>query len=483
MLYIEHITRISESLMQGLIVLILFIAIVVFCFYMYEKQKSAFTITDEFKDILHLLNNTSESIFISGKAGTGKSTLLQYFTARTTKKYVILAPTGVAAMNVKGQTVHSFFRLPPRLIQTHTLKPEYAKNALYENLDMVIIDEVSMISANLMDAIDQSLRINRNRPDEPFGGLQMVFIGDLFQLPPVVKTDLQEYFKATYGGNYFFDSPVFKTDFFYHRKELTHVFRQKDERFKQVLNRIRENNASFKDFVLLNSRHRNNVGDNNSSVFLTTTNRNVKKINKENLANLPTKEFSYEAALTGKINEEFEQLKARLAEKKISEQEFEDEIEMRFPTNVFLKLKVGAQVMMIKNDSLKRWVNGTVGHISKLTETAIWVEIGANVYQLERESWEEISYRYDARSKEIRENILGTFTQFPVKLAWAMTIHKSQGKTFDKVVIDLGSGAFSHGQTYVALSRCRTLEGIVLNKEIRPSDIIVDERVIAYYQH
>ncbi len=483
MLYIEHITRISESLMQGLIVLILFIAIVVFCFYMYEKQKSAFTVTDEFKDILHLLNNTSESIFISGKAGTGKSTLLQYFTARTTKKYVILAPTGVAAMNVKGQTVHSFFRLPPRLIQPHTLKPEYAKNALYENLDMVIIDEVSMISANLMDAIDQSLRINRNRPDEPFGGLQMVFIGDLFQLPPVVKTDLQEYFKATYGGNYFFDSPVFKTDFFYHRKELTHVFRQKDERFKQVLNRIRENNASFKDFVLLNSRHRNNVGDNNSSVFLTTTNRNVKKINKENLANLPTKEFSYEAALTGKINEEFEQLKNRLAEKKISEQEFEDEIEMRFPTNVFLKLKVGAQVMMIKNDSLKRWVNGTVGHISKLTETAIWVEIGANVYQLERESWEEISYRYDARSKEIRENILGTFTQFPVKLAWAMTIHKSQGKTFDKVVIDLGSGAFSHGQTYVALSRCRTLEGIVLNKEIRPSDIIVDERVIAYYQH
>ncbi|WP_337043789.1 ATP-dependent DNA helicase [Emticicia sp. 17c] len=469
--------------MQGLIVLILFIAIVVFCFYMYEKQKSAFTVTDEFKDILHLLNNTSESIFISGKAGTGKSTLLQYFTARTTKKYVILAPTGVAAMNVKGQTVHSFFRLPPRLIQPHTLKPEYAKNALYENLDMVIIDEVSMISANLMDAIDQSLRINRNRPDEPFGGLQMVFIGDLFQLPPVVKTDLQEYFKATYGGNYFFDSPVFKTDFFYHRKELTHVFRQKDERFKQVLNRIRENNASFKDFVLLNSRHRNNVGDNNSSVFLTTTNRNVKKINKENLANLPTKEFSYEAALTGKINEEFEQLKNRLAEKKISEQEFEDEIEMRFPTNVFLKLKVGAQVMMIKNDSLKRWVNGTVGHISKLTETAIWVEIGANVYQLERESWEEISYRYDARSKEIRENILGTFTQFPVKLAWAMTIHKSQGKTFDKVVIDLGSGAFSHGQTYVALSRCRTLEGIVLNKEIRPSDIIVDERVIAYYQH
>ncbi|RYU92695.1 ATP-dependent DNA helicase [Emticicia agri] len=468
--------------MQELIVLGVFVLVVAVCFFIYSRQKNTLVLTDEFKDILHILNDTRESVFISGKAGTGKSSLLQYFTARTDKKYVILAPTGIAAMNVKGQTVHSFFRLPPRLIQVDKLKPEYAKNALYENLDMVIIDEVSMISANLMEAIDTALRLNRNRPDEPFGGLQMVFIGDLFQLPPVVKNDLQEYFTTTYGGNYFFDSPVFKAGFSYHLKELTHIFRQKDERFKKVLNRIRVNEAKFEDFVLLNARHRDNVGDNNSAIFLTTTNKNVKKINKENLENLPGKEMIFEAVLTGKIREEFEKLKEQLADKKMSEAEFEDEIEMRFPTNVFLKLKPGAQVMMIKNDSLKRWVNGTVGIVSRLNKHDIWVEIDGQSYKMAQENWEEITYQYDSKRKEIKENILGTFTQFPVKLAWAMTIHKSQGKTFDKVVIDIGTGAFSHGQTYVALSRCKTLEGIVLNKEIRPSDVIVDERVIAYYK-
>lgn len=468
--------------MQGLIVLGVFVLVVALCFYLYSRQKDAFVLTDEFKNILHILDNTSESIFISGKAGTGKSSLLQYFTARTDKKFVVLAPTGIAAMNVKGQTVHSFFKFPPRLIQADKLKPEYSRNALYENLDMVIIDEVSMISANLMEAVDMALRLNRNRHNEPFGGVQMVFIGDLFQLPPVVKSDLQAYFAATYGGNYFFDSPVFKTDFTYHRKELTHIFRQKDERFKKVLNRIRINEARFDDFVLLNARHRDNVGDNNSSIFLTTTNRNVKRINKENLENLSGKEYIFEAVLTGKLRDEFERLKEQLATKKISDTEFEDEIEVKFPTNVFLKLKIGAQVMMLKNDGLKRWVNGTVGHITRLTDREIWVEIDGHSYRMEQETWQDISYQYDAKRKEIKENIQGTFTQFPIKLAWAMTIHKSQGKTFDKVVIDIGTGAFSHGQTYVALSRCKTLEGIVLTKEIRPSDVIVDERVIKYYK-
>lgn len=468
--------------MQGLIVIGVFVLVIALCFYLYSRQKDAFLLTDEFKGILHILDNTSESVFISGKAGTGKSSLLQYFTARTEKKFVVLAPTGIAAMNVKGQTVHSFFKFPPRLIQTDKLKPEYARNALYENLDMVIIDEVSMISANLMEAVDTALRINRNRLNEPFGGVQMVFIGDLFQLPPVVKSDLQEYFTATYGGNYFFDSPVFKNDFVYHKKELTHIFRQKDERFKKVLNRIRVNEARFEDFVLLNARHRDNVGDNNSSIFLTTTNKNVKRINKENLENLSGKEYIFEAVLTGKLRDEFERLKEQLVNKKISEAEFEDEIEIKFPTNVFLKLKIGAQVMMLKNDGLKRWVNGTVGHITRLNDGEVWVEIDGHSYKMEQETWQDISYQYDAKRKEIKENIQGTFTQFSIKLAWAMTIHKSQGKTFDKVVIDIGKGAFSHGQTYVALSRCKTLEGIVLTKEIRPSDVIVDERVIRYYK-
>jgi len=467
--------------MTPLLIIGAIVIIGLFIYFASSKTTEDFILTDEFKDILNILNNTNDSVFISGKAGTGKSTLLKYFTSRTNKKYVILAPTGVAAMNVKGQTIHSFFRFPPKIIQTNTLQPEYARNSLFQNLQLLVIDEVSMISANLMDAIDKSLRVNRNKLTVPFGGVQMVFIGDLFQLPPVVRNDLQQYFQRTYGGAYFFDSPVFRGDFKYHKKELTHIFRQKDENFRQVLNRVRVNRAGFDDFVLLNSRHKDNVGDNNSSVFLTTTNMNAKKINKQNLENLGGKEFIYHASLTGKIKDDFDKLKARLSNKEITEDEFEELIETRFPTNVFLKLKVGAQIMMIKNDSLKRWVNGSVGKVSKLEPNDVWVNIDAKTYKLEREKWEDISYQFDVTTKEIKENIKGTFTQYAIKLAWAMTIHKSQGKTFDKVVIDIGGGAFSHGQTYVALSRCKTLDGIVLNKEIKQSDIIVDKRIIDYY--
>lgn len=449
-----------------------------------EAETGGVVLTDEFKEILRILNRTTHSIFISGKAGTGKSHLLQYFTERTQKQFVVLAPTGIAALNVKGQTIHSFFRFPGGLIHSQTLQPDAARSDLFQNLEMVIIDEVSMVRADLMDGIDWALRTNRNRKDVPFGGVQMVFIGDLYQLPPVVAgNELSQFIKTHYGGEYFFNAPVFGTGFHYIRKELTHVFRQQDDAFKRVLGRIRENKAGSRDFALLNARHVGNAGGPvTDAVYLTTTNGNVRKINQSNLAQLTTPEFVYPAVFTGKIEADYNRLHAKLLAKEITEAQFEEQLDGKLPADVHLKLKLGAQVMFIKNDPLKRWVNGTVGKLVKLDEHTIRVRVDGKTYPVEREQWSEITYAYDAQTKAITAQTKGTFRQFPVKLAWAMTIHKSQGKTFDRAVIDMGSGAFAHGQTYVALSRCRTLEGIRLNRQISPADVIVDHRVAEYYR-
>jgi hypothetical protein len=443
-----------------------------------------FVLTEEFKEILHILNHTSHSIFISGKAGTGKSHLLKYFTERTSKQFVVLAPTGIAALNVKGQTIHSFFRFPGGPVKRSTFQADASRSGLFQNLEMVIIDEVSMVRADLMDGIDWALRTNRNDPETPFGGVQMVFIGDLYQLPPVVAgNELSEFIKSHYGGEYFFNAPVFSSGFRYHRKELTHVFRQKDEAFRHLLNRVRENKAGVNDFALLNSRH---VGSGGvpvaDAVYLTTTNHNVRKINKSNLEKLTTEEFVYRASFTGKIEEEYNRLYARVQAQELTEEQFEEQMDHKFPADVHLKLRLGAQVMFIKNDPSKRWVNGTVGRLVKLGDDAIWARVEGKTHQVEREQWNEITYEYDAQTKDIKEQTKGTFKQFPLKLAWAMTIHKSQGKTFDRAVIDMGNGAFAHGQTYVALSRCRTLQGISLHKPIRPADVIVDNRVAEYYR-
>jgi ATP-dependent exoDNAse (exonuclease V) alpha subunit len=218
------------------------------------------------------------------------------------------------------------------------------------------------------------------------------------------------------------------------------------------------------------------------AVYLTTTNSNVRKINQSNLAQLTTPEFVYRAVCTGKIEAEYNRLYARLQAKEITEAQFEEQLDGKLPADVHLKLKLGAQVMFIKNDPLKRWVNGTVGKLVKLDQDTIRVRVDGKTYPVEREQWSEITYEYNAQTKAIKEQTKGTFKQFPVKLAWAMTIHKSQGKTFDRAVIDMGSGAFAHGQTYVALSRCRTLEGLRLNRRIGPADVIVDQRVAEYYR-
>jgi ATP-dependent exoDNAse (exonuclease V) alpha subunit len=449
-----------------------------------EAETGGVVLTGEFKEILRILNHTTHSIFISGKAGTGKSHLLQYFTEKTHKQFVVLAPTGIAALNVKGQTIHSFFRFPGGPIHASALQPDPARRDLFQNLEMIIIDEVSMVRADLMDGIDWALRTNRNRKETPFGGVQMVFIGDLYQLPPVVAgNELSQFIRTHYGGEYFFNAPVFRAGFHYVRKELTHVFRQQDDAFKQILGKIRENKAGSRDFALLNARHVGNAGGPVAdAVYLTTTNSNVRKINQSNLAQLTTPECVYPAVFTGKIEAEYNRLHAKLLAKEITGAQFEEQLDGKLPADVHLKLKLGAQIMLIKNDPLKRWVNGSVGRLVKLDPDAIWVRVDGKTHKVEREQWSEITYAYDAQTKAITAQTKGTFRQFPVKLAWAMTIHKSQGKTFDRAVIDMGSGAFAHGQTYVALSRCRTLEGIRLNRQIGPADIIVDQRVAEYYR-
>lgn len=436
-----------------------------------QKQKSGFqfVLTEEFKEILNILKNSNESIFITGKAGTGKSSLLKHFIKETNKKYVILAPTGIAALNVSGQTIHSFFRFPPKIFTPNNFEPDYVRAEMFRQLEMVIIDEISMVRADLMDGIDIALRKNRNRLNESFGGVQMVFIGDLFQLPPVLTGKERDVILERYEGQYFFDAPVFK-DFTYHFKELTKVFRQAEEEieFKILLDNIRINNVNFDDMALLNSRHKDNAGERENSIFLTTRKNIARNINKEKLDLIDGKEHIYLGQLTGK----YVDLK----------NQSEEDLENKLPAPYKLKLKKGAQIMMLKNDSGKRWVNGTIGKIDKIKEELIVVNINGIKHSVEKESWNEVEYVLNREKDVFEEKIIAGFTQYPLRLSYAMTIHKSQGKTFENITVDVGTGAFAHGQIYVALSRCISLKGIILNNPIRNNDIIVDPRVVEYYK-
>ncbi|VXB52369.1 MULTISPECIES: helix-turn-helix domain-containing protein [Chryseobacterium] len=419
-----------------------------------------------------LIEYTSRSVFLTGKAGTGKTTFLNEFVKKTKKKHIVVAPTGIAAINAGGVTIHSMFGLPLRtfLPTTDRIDSSLANNIidlqqhfkyrkdklkLLREVEVLIIDEVSMLRADVLDMMDFSLRFIR-RNNQRFGGVQMLFIGDLYQLPPVVRDE--HVLKMFYNSPFFFDSLAIK-DIPLLTIELTKVYRQTDQEFLEILNAIRDGDVANIDFNHLNERYDPGfeAGD-EPYVYLCSHNKMADDINQEKLKDIKVSPKSYEAKLFGEFKEN------------------------QFPNEQFLELKVGAQVMFIRNDITgeKKYFNGKLGEISSLDENEVKVILEGSEREItvKREVWEQKKYSLDT-DKNIKEEVLGSFEQFPIKLAWAVTIHKSQGLTFDKVIIDAGK-SFTAGQVYVALSRCRTLEGIVLKSKITPEVIFKDNRILKF---
>ena len=414
-----------------------------------------FVLSEEFESIVEQLENTKDHFYITGKAGSGKSTLLAYFRSITQKNTAVLAPTGVAAIRVKGQTIHSFFGFPPKVIQTRHIK-KVRQIELLQNLETLIIDEISMVRADVFDAIDYSLRVHRKKLTQPFGGVQVIVFGDLFQLPPVVNMDESSLLERIYpSGQFFFHSNIFQ-DAQFKTLELQSIYRQKDDHFIYLLNAVRDGSITHSQIDNLNDSLVDNFEMDEGKIILTTTNARASGINQNYLKQLTSEEFSYRAQATGQFYKEL------------------------FPTDEVLKLKKGAQVIMIKNDPEKRWVNGSIGTIHDIAEKKIKVKINHKIYEVKKEKWDRIQYSYDDDQQEVLENVTGSFKQYPMRLAWAITIHKSQGQTFEKVIIDMSQGSFAPGQLYVALSRCISLEGIELLRPLKKSDVIVNKQLIGF---
>lgn len=423
----------------------------------------------EVKKLFGEIENGNASYYITGKAGTGKSTFINYLARNTRKNIVMAAFTGIAAVNIHGTTIHSLFRFPfkPMLPDDHEIEefqPGSQRRMIIENLDILVIDEISMIRADLLEAISSSLRRNGGKPDLPFGGKQIILVGDIFQLPPVFDNSDEtekEVFTQVYDSEHFFSAKAYKTlNPKFHEFTVSH--RQgKDKAFVDLLDKVRMCEADQKCLDDLNLQFNPDFvpAPEDFVVTLTTTNGAAKKCNYERLIALPHSIYCFRARIDGAF------------EKK------------RHPTNELLVLKRGAQVMFTKNDLERRWVNGTIGKVDVVTDTYIEVRLqDGTVHKVEKETWENRKYKFDRVKSQIVSTIVGTFTQFPLKLAWAITIHKSQGLTFDKVVVDLGASAFINGQVYTALSRSRTLEGLVLKKKIRMQDIFPDPRLVTFYK-
>ncbi len=425
-------------------------------------EREPLELNGDFQYALDLIERTDQNLFITGRAGTGKSTLLQLFRNTTRKKTVVVAPTGVAALNVGGQTIHSFFGFPPRMLNRADIKKRRNRR-MYKNLEVLVIDEISMVRADLLDHIDYFLRLNREDMFRPFGGVQVVFFGDLFQLPPVVASDAESMlFQMQYATPYFFSAAVLET-MPLQALELKKVYRQENRRFLRLLEAVRLNRVDHDDLQDLNERYLPPEVAPGFYITLTARNATADRINRLELEKIDYPVRHFRAAITG---------------------DFKSQL---YPTEALLPLKLDAQVMFVKNDPDKRFVNGTIGKVHRLFDERVEVLVTEGgkeeLIDVSPMEWEIIRYLPSAKDPTaIETETIGTFTQLPLKLAWAITIHKSQGKTFDRVVIDLGSGAFEHGQTYVALSRCRSLEGIVLSRPIRSDDIRTDERIVEFYQ-
>ena len=415
----------------------------------YSDIPDEIELEDEFKNIFNKMEYSNQNIFITGKAGTGKTTLLEYFRINSKKNFVILASTGISAIKAKGKTIHSFFLFPPRILINEKIKR--LRSNIIKNVDTILIDECSMIRCDLLDAIDQSLRLNRNS-DESFGGVQIILLGDIHQLPPVIRENERDIFDSFYpNGHYFFHANCYQNSNI-STYELTKIYRQKDAEFINILNKIRSGNVTEADLLLLNNKVVNQ--DSNvlyETIILSPTNRKVDTINSVNLQNINSETFSYQSSETGEFREK--------------------------PADEILELKVGSQVMLIKNDikSPKRWVNGSIGIVTDLTANSIHLKIKNKVHKITQDTWEKFDYLI--KDGEVLHEVVATFTQYPIKLAWAVTIHKSQGQTFEKVIIDLDRGSFAPGQTYVALSRVTSLEGLFLTRPINISDILFNNKL------
>jgi len=413
-----------------------------------------FVLTKEFSDVYNLINDTNVNLFITGKAGSGKSTLLEYFRQNTNKNFVTLAFQGITAIKAKGQTLHSFFKFGPHFLAKEEIKLLKDKS-LIQSLDTILIDEISMVRADLFDAIDLSLKKNRKN-NKPFGGVQMIIFGDVMQIDPIVGSSDEEMMEKFYPkGRFFFNSNIYEKEKF-KQIELTKIFRQSDKKFINLLNKIRMNKIEDEDLEILNKRTVQPKDIQEGTIILAPTNRKVDDINNTNLYKLETPTFTYNAIIKGSWKDK------------------------EHPVKKEIILKVGAQIMITKNDmdDPKRWVNGTLGVITFLSKDQIKVKINDKIFSLGKTKWDK--YNYQFINNKVSTKSVGSFIQFPIKLAWATTIHKSQGQTFDNVSIDMDTGSFAHGQTYVALSRAKTIEGISLLKNIKKKDIIFDHRVLEF---
>ncbi|GAA1858117.1 ATP-dependent RecD-like DNA helicase [Microbacterium koreense] len=435
-------------------------------------------LSTEQEALFRLIEDTNDHVFVTGRAGTGKSTLLQYLSDHTTKQIAVCAPTGVAALNVEGQTIHSLFRLPIGLIGTSDEKQSDATRKILNAIETLVIDEISMVNADLMDAIDRSLRMARGRRAEPFGGVQIVMFGDPYQLAPVPpRGDELRYVQDHYRSFWFFDAHIWAGEDSadglidvgrhgadLHIRELVDIHRQSDADFKAMLNAVRHGVVTADIAQILNDKGARTpptpTDDEAPIITLATRNDIVNNINRRHLEALRGREQTAVAEVNGDFGRG----------------------DAGYPADPELRLKVGAQVMFLRNDrgafpDPPRWVNGTIGRVTRIAGGTVRVDVDGDEFDVEPAVWEKYRYAYDPASRALTREIVAEFTQFPLRLAWAVTIHKSQGKTYDRAIVDLGSGAFAPGQTYVALSRLTSLDGLYLSRPLRPRDIQVDPDV------
>lgn len=438
-------------------------------------------LSDEQRALFEYIEQTESHVFVTGRAGTGKSTLLSHLTANTEKSFAVCAPTGVAALNVGGVTIHSLFTFPLGLLGEVDIARHLSRRTreILRAIDMLVIDEVSMVSADLMDGIDRALRIARGKRGLPFGGVQVVMFGDPYQLAPVTPSDPQEraYLAENYQSIWFFDAHVWR-DAELERFELSEIFRQSDEHFKEILNAIRDGSVTQQMLDELN-QHGNRPLPNNDVIRLATINETVNSVNRARMNLIPSQPKIFHASYSEGAERAFGRA---------------------LPAETQLELKIGAQVMFIKNDDgsmqkgsdgsrLRRWVNGTIGHVIDLPKSGhVVVDVDGEEIEVGPSVWEKVRYEieedFDETTGKTREVLvpitLAEFKQIPLRLAWAVTIHKSQGQTYDEVQIDMGRGAFSPGQTYVALSRVRSLDGLYLTRPITMRDVMVDRDVVRF---